>query len=97
MDRRLQKNAQNKIQQKGSPLIKKRLMTIGIIIFTAAIPSAIGPVFLGLVRDDIHAHSFVGDTGLQVITICGVVTALLGLYLFFLGKRMSHSPDSRLP
>ena len=66
-------------------------MSIGIAIFIAGIPSAIGPVYLGLVRDDIHAHSFVGDTGLQVITICGTVTALLGLYLFLLGKKMSRS------
>ncbi len=66
-------------------------MNIGIAIFIAGIPSAIGPVYLGLVRDDIHAHSFVGDTGLQVITICGTVTSLLGLYLFLLGKKMSRS------
>ncbi len=66
-------------------------MNIGIAIFIAGIPSAIGPVYLGLVRDDIHAHSFVGDTGLQVITICGTVTSLLGLYLFLLGKKMPRS------
>jgi len=71
--------------------MKKRLTNIGIIIFIAAIPPAVGPVYLGLVRDDIHAHSFVGDTGLQVITICGVVNALLGLYLLLLGKKMSRS------
>jgi len=66
-------------------------MYIGIIVFIASIPPAIGPVYLGLVRDDIHAHSFIGDTGLQVITISGTVTAVLGLYLLLLGKRMSRS------
>lgn len=72
-------------------MVKKRLMNIGIIVFIASIPPAVGPVYLGLVRDDIHAHSFVGDTGLQVITVCGVINALLGLYLLLLGKKMSPS------
>ena len=73
--------------------MKKRLRRLAVILFLAGIVPAAGPFYLGLVRDDIHAHSAVGDTGLQLITISGFLVILAGTYLVYLsGKRFILPP-----
>jgi hypothetical protein len=54
---------------------------IGGAVFVLGLVPAAGPLYLGLVRDDIHAHSKVGDLGLQAITISGILIVLSGLVL----------------
>jgi hypothetical protein len=54
---------------------------IGSAVFVLGLVPAAGPLYLGLVRDDIHAHSKVGDLGLQAITISGILIVLSGLVL----------------
>lgn len=51
---------------------------VGGAIAAFGLVPASGPVLLGLVRDDIHAHSGVGDLGLQAITLAGWLIVLLG-------------------
>ncbi len=72
--------------------MKKRLRTIAILLFAAGVVPAGGPVCLGLVRDDIHAHSSIGDYGLQAITASGFVIMALGLYLLWLSR--TSPPDA---
>ncbi|MHB1287252.1 MAG: hypothetical protein ACYCYP_11985 [Leptospirales bacterium] len=72
--------------------MKKRLRIIAILLIVAGIVPAGGPVYLGLVRDDIHAHSAVGDYGMQAITFSGALTVLLGLLLLVLSRTASSEP-----
>lgn len=72
----------------------KHISIIGGIIALCGIIPAAGPVYLGLVRDDIHAHSRMGDLGLQAITISGVLIVVLGLVLVASsGKRLISGKD----
>ena len=66
--------------------MKKRLKLIAtLLLFAGSFPAA-GPIYLGLVRDDIHAHSAIGDYGLQAITASGVIIMALALFLFGLSR-----------
>ncbi len=56
----------------------------GAIALLSLIP-ATGPLFLGIVRDDIHAHSRIGDLGLQAITFSGILIAVFGALLAIQG------------
>lgn len=67
--------------------MKKRLRRLALLLFLAGTVPAAGPFYLGLVRDDIHAHSAVGDTGLQLITISGFLVLLAGTYLVYLSGK----------
>lgn len=78
--------------------MKKRLRRLAVVLFLAGIVPAAGPFYLGLVRDDIHAHSAVGDTGLQLITISGFLVILAGTYLVYLsGKRFILPRNQQQP
>ena len=57
----------------------------GVITIVALIPAA-GPYYLGIVRDDIHAHSRMGDVGLQIMTVAGLALMLAGLILAIRGS-----------
>lgn len=68
----------------------KKIRILGGSVMVLGLIPAVGPLYLGLVRDDIHAHSKVGDMGLQAITIAGVLIVLSGLFLVFeSGRRES--------
>ncbi len=67
--------------------MKKRLRFLGILFFLGGIIPAGGPVYLGLIRDDIHAHSDLGDKGLQAITISGLLVLAAGIYLLYLSAK----------
>ncbi len=67
---------------------KKIRMLGGIVVVLGLIPAA-GPLYLGLVRDDIHAHSRVGDMGLQAITAAGVLIVLSGALLLLESRRQA--------
>ena len=58
----------------------------GAIALLALIPAS-GPLILGIVRDDIHAHSRVGDLGLQAITLSGVLLLAAGILLLAKGGK----------
>lgn len=75
--------------------MKTRLKRIAVILLLAGIAPAVGPVYLGLVRDDIHAHSGVGDKGLQLITISGFLVLLAGTYLFWLSGKSFSPPRNQ--
>jgi hypothetical protein len=66
--------------------VKKIRILGGSVLVFGLIP-AVGPLYLGLVRDDIHAHSAVGDLGLQAITISGILIVLSGFLLIFESRR----------
>lgn len=72
-----------------------RLRRLAALLLLAGIFPAVGPIYLGLVRDDIHAHSDVGDTGLQLITISGFLVLLAGIYLYWLSGKTFSPPVSR--
>ncbi len=64
----------------------KALRLLGAMMSLIALIPAVGPYYLGIVRDDIHAHSKVGDLGLQAITISGIFLVAAGLLLTFRGS-----------
>ena len=68
--------------------MKKKLRFLGFFLFLAGVIPAGGPVYLGLIRDDIHAHSDFGDKGLQAITASGFLVLAAGIYLLFLSSRV---------
>ena len=47
----------------------------------------VSPPGNGLIRDDIHAHSDLGDKGLQAITISGLLVLAAGIYLLYLSAK----------
>jgi hypothetical protein len=70
--------------------MKKKLRFLGFFLFLAGIIPAGGPVYLGLIRDDIHAHSDFGDKGLQAITASGLLVLAAGIYLLFLSSKVDE-------
>jgi|UniRef100_A0A7C3LWK2 hypothetical protein len=78
--------------------MKPKLRLLAALLLLSGVFPAGGPVYLGLVRDDIHAHSDLGDTGLQLITISGFLVLLAGAYLFYLsGKAFNLPGDLETP
>ncbi len=71
--------------------LKKRLALLGTGLAVVGIVPAAGPVYLGIIREEVHAHSRLGDYGLQAITLAGAIVVISGLYLVLL----SRSSDSR--
>ena len=71
----------------------------GVAIALIALVPAGGPVFLGIIRDDVHAHSRTGDMGLQAITVSGFALVGLGLFLILRAGSSSgkESPEERPP
>ena len=73
----------------------KTVRRTGAAILIFSVVPAGGPVYLGIIRDDVHAHSRLGDLGLQAITVSGLVLMLLGLFLLLKGGRVEGSPENR--
>ena len=73
----------------------KTIRLAGAAILILSVVPAGGPVYLGIIRDDVHAHSRLGDLGLQAITVSGLVLMLLGLFLLLKGGRVEGSPENR--
>lgn len=73
----------------------KTLRLIGAAILILSVVPAGGPVYLGIIRDDVHAHSRLGDLGLQAITVSGLALMILGLFLLLKGGREEGSSGSR--
>ena len=73
----------------------KSVRLFGAAILILSVVPAGGPVYLGIIRDDVHAHSRLGDLGLQAITVSGLVLMLLGLFLLLKGGRVEGSPENR--
>jgi hypothetical protein len=73
----------------------KSVRLFGAAILILSVVPAGGPVYLGIIRDDVHAHSRLGDLGLQAITGSGIVLMLLGLFLLLKGGRAEGSSGSR--
>jgi hypothetical protein len=73
--------------------LKRRLAFIGAGLSIIGIVPAAGPLYLGIVRDDIHAHSHLGDYGLQAITVAGALVVLSGLYLLALSRSSGADAD----
>ena len=73
----------------------KTLRLIGAAILILSVVPAGGPVYLGIIRDDVHAHSRLGDLGLQAITVSGLALMVLGLFLLLKGGRAEGSSGSR--
>ena len=65
----------------------KSVRLFGALMATVALVPAAGPLYLGIIRDDIHAHSKVGDLGLQAITVAGIALVVAGLVLAIRGAR----------
>ena len=65
----------------------KSVRLLGVVMTVVALVPAAGPLYLGIIRDDIHAHSKVGDLGLQAITLAGIVLVTAGLFLAIRGTR----------
>ena len=65
----------------------------GAIALLSLIPAS-GPLILGIVRDDIHAHSRTGDLGLQAITLSGILLLAAGLFLVAKGCKNSSGSGS---
>ncbi len=58
----------------------------GVVALLSLIPAG-GPYVLGILRDDIHAHSRIGDLGLQAMTLSGVALFLVGVLIAIRGFR----------
>ncbi|MHB1606623.1 MAG: hypothetical protein ACYCTV_09580 [Leptospirales bacterium] len=71
--------------------MKKKLRLIAMLLLLAGVVPAGGPVYLGIVRDDVHAHSAIGDYGLQAITASGILIIVLGLFLLGLSRTTEPS------
>ena len=65
----------------------KSVRILGVVMALVALVPAAGPMYLGIIRDDIHAHSKVGDLGLQAITLAGIALVIAGLVLAIRGTR----------
>lgn len=73
----------------------KTIRLAGAAILILSVVPAGGPVYLGIIRDDVHAHSRLGDLGLQAITVSGLALMVLGLFLLLKGGRTEGSSGSR--
>ena len=73
----------------------KSVRVAGAAILALSVVPAGGPVYLGIVRDDVHAHSHIGDLGLQAITVSGVGLMAAGLLLLLRGGKEPDSPAPR--
>ncbi|MCL5953415.1 MAG: hypothetical protein M1509_02775 [Nitrospirae bacterium] len=73
----------------------KTIRLAGAAILILSVVPAGGPVYLGIIRDDVHAHSRLGDLGLQAITVSGLALMVLGLFLLLKGGRAEGSSGSR--
>ena len=73
----------------------KTIRLAGAAILILSVVPAGGPVYLGIIRDDVHAHSRLGDLGLQAITVSGLALMVLGLFLLLKGGRVEGSPENR--
>ncbi|MHB8421268.1 MAG: hypothetical protein ACYC9S_00505 [Leptospirales bacterium] len=71
--------------------MKKKLRLIAMLLLLAGVVPAGGPIYLGIVRDDVHAHSAIGDYGLQAITASGILIIVLGLFLLGLSRTTEPS------
>ncbi|AFS52412.1 hypothetical protein [Leptospirillum ferriphilum] len=72
--------------------MKKKLRILGALLLVSGIIPAGGPVYLGLIRDDIHAHSDLGDKGLQAITVSGILVLAAGISLLYLSTKLREDP-----
>ncbi|MGC8529506.1 MAG: hypothetical protein ACP5OP_04820 [Leptospirillia bacterium] len=72
----------------------KTVRLAGAAILLLSVVPAGGPVYLGIIRDDVHAHSRLGDLGLQAITVSGVGLMLLGLFLVLKGVRREEGSSA---
>ncbi len=68
-------------------MTQKTVRLLGGAIALLSLIPALGPLILGIVRDDIHAHSRVGDLGLQAITLSGVFLFVAGILLWAKGAK----------
>ncbi len=73
-------------QSKEGIMTGKTVRLAGATILLLSIVPAGGPVYLGIIRDDVHAHSRVGDLGLQAITVSGIALMILGAILLLKGN-----------
>lgn len=83
----------------GAAVSRKSIRLAGAAIALIALVPAGGPVFLGIIRDDVHAHSRTGDLGLQAITVSGLLLFGLGILLILRAGASSgkESPETKLP
>ncbi len=79
---------------KGNAMTQKTVRLLGGAIALLALIPASGPLLLGIVRDDIHAHSRVGDLGLQAITLSGILLFGAGILLLAKGGNRSSGTES---
>ena len=73
----------------------KAIRLTGAAILVLSVIPAGGPVYLGIIRDDVHAHSRIGDLGLQAITVSGLALMAAGLLLLLRGYRETNSKNAR--
>ena len=79
----------------GGTMTGKAIRLTGAAILVLSVIPAGGPVYLGIIRDDVLAHSRIGDLGLQAITVSGLALMAAGLLLLLRGYRETNSKNAR--